>query len=269
MSAPGDKSYEFHFADYQESTNPAFDYYFAQINDRLILMDESKLNEEGCKMAERFVTPKAKCLWANLQEPNVSDDETIADAFQIVLVLGDEYKPHKELIDQICSLYADAGGKKEKGEKGHPVKFHENSEKQRVPGWYQVRFKSLAQYVDHIPTFDAKGAKILREKNFVANESVVRVSWSFKYYNTAGNKGVSLFLLGVQVLELIEWQGYSAEQLGFSEQEGYEEYGGAVSQKIAENENGVDPTYEAAKAATDNPHGPGKHEGKGEDDLPF
>ena len=218
MSAPGDIAYEF---------------YFAELNEHLYLIEETKNLKEGSKMAERFVTPKAKCLWANLQEPNVSTDETIADAFQITLVLG---KEHKELLDQIAALHKDAGGTQEIGDRGHPIKFHYDEEKQKIPGWYEVRFKSLAQYVDHIPTFDAKGAKILREKNFVANESVVRVSWSFKYYNTAGNKGVSLFLLGVQVIELIEWQGYSSDELGFVEEKGYEEYGGAVSQKIAENE---------------------------------
>ena len=215
----------------------SYEFYFAELNEHLYLIEETKNLKEGSKMAERFVTPKAKCLWANLQEPNVSTDETIADAFQITLVLG---KEHKELLDQIAALHKDAGGIQEIGAKGHPIKFHYDEEKQKIPGWYEVRFKSLAQYVDHIPTFDAKGAKILREKNFVANESVVHVSWSFKYYNTAGNKGVSLFLLGVQVIELIEWQGYSSDELGFTAEEGYEEYGGDVSKKMKENEASKD-----------------------------
>ena len=42
---------------------------------------------------ERFNTPKAKCLWACLQRPNVSKTGEYKDAYQISLIL-DPKKPN-------------------------------------------------------------------------------------------------------------------------------------------------------------------------------
>ena len=190
---------------------------------------------------ERFTTPFTECLYPFLQQPKVSREGDYEDVFQISLVLGNE---HKDLLNQISSLYKASGGKAKIGEKGHPIKYHTDEEGNTVPDKFRVTFKTKAEYCDHISTFDAKGHRINREENFVANGSIVRVNWSFANYNTAGNKGVSLFLNGVQIKELVEWKGFSADSLGFDSVEGYDEYdkpfpvseepGGEVDQKMTE-----------------------------------
>ena len=170
---------------------------------------------------EKFTTPFAKCLYPFLQQPKVDREGEYESVFQITLVLTSE---HKDLLNQISSLYKAAGGKVEIGEKGHPIKLHKDAEGKVVPDSFTVSFKTKADFCDQIPTFDAFSQKFNRESNFVANDSVVRVNWSFGNYNTAGNKGVSLFLNGVQVKDLVEWEGYSAESMGFDGTEGYNEY---------------------------------------------
>lgn len=184
---------------------------------------------EGRRMPkEKFVTPAAPCMWACLQQPNVSKNETIKPAFQIVLIMDANNKAHHELLEHIRNLHQEAVGVKDKDaakKKGHyPIKPHVVDDEVQ-PDKYEIRFKTqadLGQYgVDSIPTFDAHGQKIYNEKNFIANGSRVRVSWSYGFYDQAGNKGVSLYLNGVQVIELIEWAGHTAEGLGFSKQEGY------------------------------------------------
>ena len=174
---------------------------------------------------EKFTTPKAPCLYPFLQQPNVSKTGEYEDTFQITLVLDPQDKEHHELLKHIKRLHEESKGKEEK----KPIKKHTDLEGNET-GKYMVRFKTKAQYLDHVPTFDAKGNKILRDKNFVANDSIVRVSWSYGFYKQGGG-GVSLYLNGVQIIDLIEWSGGDAEDYGFDETEGYEEY-----QKMSKDE---------------------------------
>jgi hypothetical protein len=178
--------------------------------------------------AEKFVTPIAECMYACLQQPNVSKDGQYESAFQIVLVLDSTNKAHHELLEHVRNLHCEGVKEKDKGKaksKGHyPIRPHEDEAGNIIPDKYRVRFKTREDFADQIATFDAKGNRIFRDKNFIANGSRVRVSWSYKFY-TQGSGGVSLFLNGVQVIELIEWQGHTADMLGFKEEEGYQDEG--------------------------------------------
>ena len=175
---------------------------------------------------ERFLTPFRKCMYPFLQKPQISDG--YKDTFKIVLKLDGQDKEDAALLKQISELHKKAGGKQKVGEKGHPVKYEveivkdDDEEKViAVPNSYLVTFKRYADYCDHIPTYDTQNNELWRENNFVANDSVVRVAWSYSFYNTGGNKGVFLSLDGVQIKELKEWMGRSAEDLGFEVTEGY------------------------------------------------
>ena len=175
-------------------------------------------------MAEKFTTPFAECMYPFLQQPKVDPKGKYPDSFQIVLLLKEE---HKDLLNQISELHKEAGGTEKTGDKGHPIKFHEDVEKNTIEGIYRVLFKTLVEgkggfIVDHVKTFDSKGVEIFKDKNFLGNGSVVRVNWSYKFYDERGNKGVALFLNGVQIKKLIEWHGGDANYFGFDEQEGYE-----------------------------------------------
>lgn len=181
---------------------------------------------------ERFITPFAECLYPFLQEAKHDPEGDYEDAFEITLVL--DHKEHAELLKQIGQLYKDAGGTVKMGEKYHPIKRHYIKEqatedgktierKKYIDNKYQVRFKTKAEFVDHIVCFDSQGKVVWKEKNFVANGSIVRVNWSYGFFNNKGNKGVSLFLNYIQIKELIEWTGsVDFESSGFDKTEGYE-----------------------------------------------
>jgi hypothetical protein len=175
---------------------------------------------------EIMYTPFAPCMWAFLQEPKTDPEGEYEDAFQISLVLS--HDTHGELLKQISELHKAAGGTAKVGEKGHPIKPHKTKNEDgtytAIDNKYEVRFKTKAEYAPlAITTLDSQRKVIFREKNFVANGSVVSVAWSFGNYNNKGNKGVSLFLNAVQIKELIEWSGsFDVENSKFEEIQGYE-----------------------------------------------
>lgn len=170
---------------------------------------------------EKFNTPKAKCLWACLQRPNISKTGEYKDAYQISLILDPKKPEHKELLIKVEGLHGESGGKAKRGESKHPIKIIRDKEGKKT-GLYEVKF--ISYFVDSpIDTFDAKTNKILRENNFIANESLVKVNWSYGFYKQGGG-GVSLYLNAVQVIDLIEWEGRNAEDYGIESEEGYEEF---------------------------------------------
>jgi len=173
-------------------------------------------------------TPFTECRYAFLQQPNIATDSNFRDSFKITLLLNGRQKEQAELLKEITKLHKDAGGTQKTGERGHPVKYHATKEIDgdevkwvQVPDVFAVTFKSLSANRDHIPTYDMQNNDVWRENNYVANDSIVRVSWSYEFYDTAGNKGVSLYLDAVQVKELKEWMGKSADEYGFDKGEGY------------------------------------------------
>jgi len=190
-------------------------------------------------MSERFTTPFVKCLYPYLQQPKVNSNGDFPDAFEITLVFG---KDDKKILTQIANLHKEGGGKQKVGAPKHPIKFHTDSDGNVSKDEFRVRFRTKAEFCDHVPTFDAQGNKILRDKNFVGYNSIVRVNWTYKFYKQGGG-GVSLFLNGVQIKELIERENYSAADMGFDETEGYGEYEKPETNGMTEpppepNENG-------------------------------
>jgi len=162
---------------------------------------------------EKFTSPRSECMYAFLQVPNTTFDDK--GVYQITLLLDPKNEDHHELMTHLKNLHAESKGKDDR----KPYKKHID-EAGNETGLFQVKFKS------HYPvaTFDSLGQKIKRDQNFVANGSVVRVSWAYGFYDKAGSKGVSLYLQGVQILMLIEWKGGAAEDYGFEPEEGYNEF---------------------------------------------
>ena len=169
---------------------------------------------------ETMYTPFTECLYAFLQVPRTDDKFGQKDRFEITLVF--DHKDHADILRQLSELNKEAKGPAEMGGKGHPIKPHwkkvEDGTKQVISNKYRVRFKTNADLVDHIMTFDSQGKIVNRDKNFIANGSIVCVAWSFGFYEG----GVSLYLNGVQIKTLIEWKGKTFEDLGFQKVQGYE-----------------------------------------------
>lgn len=177
---------------------------------------------------EQFRTPFRKCMYPFLQKPQESDG--YKDTFKIALILNGQNKEDADILRQISQMHKDAGGTQKSTERGHPVKKYaeKHIEDDGTEKWidvkdtYTVTFKRYADNCDHIPTYDTKNNVLWEENNFVANGSVVKVAWSPYFYDTGGNKGVFLSLDGVQIKELIRWQGVDADSLGFdTDTEGY------------------------------------------------
>jgi len=176
-------------------------------------------------MAERFTTPIAPCKYAHLQEPNVDQTGKYKPKFKITLVLDSKNPEHKELLTHISNLNKTGKGldkkeeltdaDKDKLNTKNPIK-KQKDEDGNYTGLFEVSFKTNPDFVPSIPTFDSKGTKFANTKNFIANDSTVRVGWSYKFYEQDSG-GVSLFLHAVQVIDLIEWAGGNADDFGFDE----------------------------------------------------
>jgi len=186
---------------------------------------------------EPMYTPFCECRWAFLQLPKPAAGK-FRSAFEITLAL--DKTEHADLLNQIVALNKEAKGPAKINDHGHPIKadyklvdsldengnekLDENGKKamkkEYIQDKYLVRFKSYADLPnspDHIITYDSQGNVINRDKNFVANGSVVSVEWGFGFYDG----GVSLYLNRVQIKELIEWKGKDFEDLGFEKVQGY------------------------------------------------
>ena len=164
---------------------------------------------------ERFTTPVAPCLYPFLQKPKVDPNGEYPSIYQITLVLDKANKEHGELLQHISNLHKESKGSEDK----KPIKKHTDAEGKET-GLYTIRFKCKAEFLPWVPTYDAQGTPDHRPENYVANDSKVRVNWSYGFYKQGGG-GVSLYLNGVQIIDLIEWKGLSAEAMGFDKVDGY------------------------------------------------
>jgi len=203
---------------------------------------------------ETLYTPFCECKWAYLQLPKPASGQ-YREKFEITLVLDKD--KHADLLRQISDLNKQAKGPANVNEPKHPIKADyvwigegDNKKKQYIEGKYLVRFWSGTDNTDHIVTYDSQGNVMNESKNFVANGSIVSVSWSFGNYDG----GVSLYLNAVQIKELIRWQGKDFEDLGFQKVQGY------VSGDKVETADGFPITTDDGEGQDGSPV---------EDDLPF
>jgi hypothetical protein len=237
-------------------------------------------NNKAVKVNEP--TPFVECMYPFLQQPNVSTDPNIRDSFKITVLLNGKDEDQAHLLKKIEELYKQSGGKINRGERGHPIKYHITEElsendsgesevkRIKVPNVYEVTFKTLASIRDHIPTYDMQGNDVWREKNYVANLSIVRVQWSYQFYEVAGNKGMSLYLDAVQVKDLKEWVGKNFADFNFDTGDGYVK-DDTVEKEFPEGGETAEPTDDFNEQDGD-PTEDGGHSAdqvKDSDDLPF
>lgn len=88
------------------------------------------------------------------------------------------------------------------------------------------------QWERKVPIFDAKGNNITESLTSVGNGTKGKVAYELSpYYMNDKNYGVSLRLVGVQILDLVEDGDVSASALGFGEEDGYVHAEAEVSAK--------------------------------------
>lgn len=154
---------------------------------------------------QRFITPVGEAKWAWLHKPKAP--------YQ-----GDAEKGSKFMID-VCfdtvkdpawakwgaDLRAMANGLK------LPIK-KEMDENDQPTGRLFVTFKTGEKYPPGV--FDRYG-KTIPESVMIGNGSKVRVSYTVNHYDGFGG-GINLYLSAVQVVDLVEYKGRSAEGYGFT-----------------------------------------------------
>lgn len=172
----------------------------------------------------RYITPAGKSLYARVQTPDTHFDAN--GLYHLDLLL--EPQAAQGLIDRLTSALDDfmaqdsaVAAAKAKGRQVLEAPFYEEMQ----DGTYRFKFKQRAKITakdgsvidKHVAVFDSKVKPINKE---IGNGSTVRVSYTINPYYTPSTRtaGVSLRLVGVQVLDLIE---FGSDDCGFTAEDGY------------------------------------------------
>ena len=166
---------------------------------------------------ERFNTPKCKFKYPFVVSKDVPSDNTIKPKFKITGIFDPKNKDHAKFLNGISEQITKAEIYKEK----HPIKkdyFKDEDDNYVETGLIAITFKT-----DYKPTvFDAKLNPIVREENYIANDSEGYINYSTYEYKPGL---ISMILNSIQVTKLIEWDGVAnAEAFGFKEEDGFSEF---------------------------------------------
>lgn len=181
-------------------------------------------NNTKTRTNTRFVSPRGKSLYARVQTPDTRFDTN--GVFHVDLLVEPNLaqpmiNTMEAILDDFYQNNADINNALAKGRKVNraPV-FEEMSD-----GTYRFRFKQKAKitakdgavYDKHVAVFDSKLQPLTKE---IGNNSVIKVSYTCSPYYTPSTRtmGVSLRLIGVQVLDLVE---FGDVDCGFTVEEGF------------------------------------------------
>lgn len=193
------------------------------------------------KNTVRMTSPKGVAKYPKLGEPDTRFKED--GEFNVKLLLDADDAATKEFMKALREV-TDAGAEEARKdlkpvkaktlEVVYPYKDEADRETGEPTGNIEFNFKTSATYKTKdgemkqrkVPLFDSKGKAIERKVN-VGGGSIIKVNFTpGPYYMANGNKaGVSLYINAVQILQLKEWKGASAEDYGFGQEEGYEDEG--------------------------------------------
>lgn len=152
---------------------------------------------------ERKVTPVGIAKWAHLDKPKEPYKGKGEPKYQIDIVFDSKdagwQKWGKDLSDAIKKING----------KQSPIKKELDSNDQPT-GKYYATFKTSDKFQPRI--FDKHGK--LLEGVRIGNGSKVRVSYIENAYDSFGG-GINLYLNAVQVLELVDFGNWTADNYGF------------------------------------------------------
>lgn len=85
-----------------------------------------------------------------------------------------------------------------------------------------IKCKDGSTFEKNVPIFDAKKNSIAKDLTSIGNGTKGRIAFEVNpFMMTATNYGCSLRLSGVQITDLVEFGGQSADAFGFDEEEGF------------------------------------------------
>ena len=164
---------------------------------------------------EKMLSPVGEVKFVSLDKPDTklakSEDE---GKYRVSLVLDPKDAGHKKFLAKLKKL---AEEKHPKGRKP----YKEDKDRDGVEtGKILVSFQST--YKPKV--FDKYGQDI-PEDVVVGNGSVCQMCFVPAYYEVTVNKGMTLYIQAVKVIELVEFGGRTAEDFGFDVEEAPEDAG--------------------------------------------
>ena len=161
---------------------------------------------------EIIKTPKVKLKWPFLQSP---DDRFNKDkpVYRVDLIFDPKDPGHKTFLNQRYKEYDAIEGSNQ------PFYYEEKDEETgHKTGMIGIKAKSV--FAPKL--FDSKSQLVDVELN-VGNGTTARAALVVNpYYGIAGKTGMNFYLQAVQIIDLVEYKGASADFYGFEEEEGYE-----------------------------------------------
>lgn len=176
-------------------------------------------------MKEKNVTGviTGKAMWAKLNKTEVIGGVDTGNYTIVLEPEQDELEQFLATCEEVWNNYLETNTKKLKGVPNFGV--HEDDDGVQT---LKFKMKSLIKLKDgtmrnlNVPIFDSMGKVITSKvKDRIGNGSKVCISYSlFPFVFSNINFGISLRLQAVQILELVDYQGGSADTFGFSKGKG-------------------------------------------------
>ena len=195
--------------------------------------------ERDAKMAKKKLTkgttPVGEVLFAHLQKPEEYQGKS-TNKFTVMLKLNEadkaallakidaeweKFKQSDEMKGKKCK-YEYANGLKETKDGDEYFKFKMT----HILEWKGEKIEK------HVPIYDADCKEISKTCTGIGNGSKAKVAYELNpFYMNDKNYGVALRLVGIQILDLVEFGSVSASAMGFESEDGY---------SAAEEENRTD-----------------------------
>lgn len=214
-----------------------------------------KTKSQKNERSERLTTPIGVAVYPWLSKPDDKyDDEGV---YSVRLRIPEEEA--QELQSQIQEAYDEAykAACSREGTRKLKTDFlpwrQAVDEDGKETGEIEFNFKSKASGINKetkeawtrkVPLFDSKRKPLDSKKVLVGTGSRIKVSFFISpWYTKKFGFGVTLRLVGVQIVELVAGGGNNAEAMGFGEEEGWE--GDEADEVTTSKEDGDESTEES------------------------
>ena len=183
------------------------------------------------------VTPKVPVFWVKIFEPDTTFIQE--GEFSIKVILDEDSSEAQGLMAKFDEMVEKAfeietedlkPGIKKRWTVKAPYIHLEDENTGEPTGQVQFSFKMKAsgtnakgkEWTRSVPVFDAAGVKIPSLSGYIGNGSKGKVAYMVKSYANNKDKevGISLKLMGFQLIDLVGGGNDTAEDLGFSAEEG-------------------------------------------------
>lgn len=177
----------------------------------------------------RLTTPKGLAQYPSLKEPDTRFDP--AGVYKVNLVMDDNNETNA-LINKLTQILEDFYDNDDnvkqaiaKGRKVSMADIYENDNEGNIILKFKQKAVITKKDGTEIPVtirqFDSKGKPMSAE---IGRDSVIKVAFTPSPYYMPSTRtcGLSLRLNAVQVIDLVEFSGGTADSYGFGEEEGFE-----------------------------------------------